>query len=93
MTEAADGLPRGFISSQITRNSSFLFKNLLSLLLSAAVEVSLCEKLNRISGLMKMREMIEIALTRQSSIYRSNGNVSCCSQGILCPFHKGTVVS
>lgn len=73
------GLPRGFISSQLTGNSSFLFKNLLSLLFSAAAEVSLCEKLNPISDLMKMRKMIAIALTRQRSVYRSNGSVSRCS--------------
>lgn len=35
------GLPRGFISSQITDNSSFLLKDLLSLPISAAAEVSL----------------------------------------------------
>lgn len=87
------GLPRGFISSWITGNFSFLFENVLSLLFSAAAEVFLCEKLNRISDLMKMRKMIEIALTRQCSMQSSNENVSCCLQGILCPFHKETVPS
>lgn len=76
------GLPRGFISSQITDNSSFLLKDLLSLPVSAAAEVSLSEMLKHTSDLMKVYKMIEIALTI------GNGNVARHLQGIVCSFHK-----
>jgi len=80
------GLPRGFISSRITGNSSFLLKNLLSLPIPAAAEVSLSETLKHTSDLMKARKAIEIALKRQWKCF------SPFARDTL-PFHKGTVVS